>query len=108
MLLKAFCKYQFGVFDEDGFLYDNLYPAAYVDGNSTVSNHGCKDSEMKNFCPLGSVYDRYAPTKQNLLCTGASVLETILNHEELKVYTFYSYPNLDSPFLNFYNIKLVN
>ena len=85
MLLKAFCKYQFGVFDEDGFLYDNLYPAAYVDGNSTVSNHGCKDSEMKNFCPLGSVYDRYAPTKQNLLCTGASVLETILNHEELKV-----------------------
>ena len=56
MLLKAFCKYQFGVFDEDGFLYDNLYPAAYVDGNSTVGNHGCtKDSQMKLFCPLGMI-----------------------------------------------------
>ena len=84
MFLKAFCKYQFGVFDEDGFLYDNLYPAAYVDGNSTVSNHGCKNSPKQIFCPLGSVYDRYAPTKQNLLCMGDSVLETIMNHQDLK------------------------
>ena len=27
-------------------------------------------------------YDRFSPTKQNLLCNGQSALETILNHED--------------------------
>ena len=27
-------------------------------------------------------YDRFSPTKQNLLCNGQSALETILNHQD--------------------------
>ena len=33
-------------------------------------------------CTSMNDYDRFSPTKQNLLCDGQSALETILNHED--------------------------
>lgn len=90
-LLKSLCKYRFGIYEEDGFLHDELYPSAYVDGNITIPNRSCKSDvgfkslPQEPFCQLGTVYDRYAPSKQNLLCSGSSVLETVLNHQDFRV-----------------------
>ena len=86
MLLRSFCKYQFGTFEESGFVHDTLYPSHFVDGNTTVANRGCAEgSAEKDFCPLGIVYDRYAPTKQNLLCSGSSAFDVILSHANFQV-----------------------
>ena len=88
MLLKSFCKHQFGVFEEEGFLHDSLYPLTFVDGNKTVANRGCSLDNvtlLHEFCPLGQVYDRYAPTKQNLLCSGSSAFDVILSHANFQV-----------------------
>ena len=90
ILVKSFCKYQFGVFEEEGFLHDNLYPLTFVDGNKTVPNQGCSQRGNNSthatlFCPVGAIYDRYAPTKQGLLCKGASAMEIILGHQNLQV-----------------------
>ena len=75
------------MFEEEGFLHDNLYPLTFVDGNKTVPNQGCSHNltHATLFCPVGAIYDRYAPTKQGLLCQGASAMEVILGHENLQV-----------------------
>ena len=41
VLTKAWIKLRFGVFEEDGFDGDNLYPSSFVEGNSNMSNNGC-------------------------------------------------------------------
>lgn len=87
MLLKSFCKYQFGVFEEEGYLHDSLYPLTFIDGNKTQPNRGCRADNitlLHEFCPLGQIYDRYAPTKQNLLCLGSSAFDIILNHDNFQ------------------------
>ena len=80
------------MFEEEGFLHDNLYPLTFVDGNRTVQNQGCKFGGVgganlthAEFCPVGVLYDRYAPTKQGLLCKGASAMEVILGHKSFQV-----------------------
>ena len=87
--MKSFCKYQFGVFEEEGFLHDSLYPLTFMDGNGTAPNRGCKTGDnvtlLHEICPLGEVYDRYAPTKQNLLCSGSSAFDVILSHANFQV-----------------------
>ena len=71
-------------------MHDSLYPLNYVDGNRTQGNTGCKLGTQNitlfhEFCPLGHVYDRYAPTKQNLLCDGSSAFDIILGHPNFQV-----------------------
>ena len=41
VLTKEWIKLRFGVFEEDGFDGDNLYPSSFVEGNSNMSNNGC-------------------------------------------------------------------
>ena len=82
-LVKEWCKYRYGVFPEDGFDGDRLYPAFYKEGNVSLASHGCL--EKNPLCPLGQRYNRDAPTKQNLLCMGQSAIETVLNHPDFQV-----------------------
>ena len=84
-LVKEWCKYRYGVFPEDGFEGDRLYPAFYKEGNVSLASHGCL--EKNPLCPLGQRYNRDAPTKQNLLCMGQSAIETVLNHPDFQVNT---------------------
>lgn len=73
---------RYGVFPEIGFENDPIYPSTYREGNLTLNTRGCPQRDP--FCPQDLSYDRYAPTKQNLLCNGASAVETILNSSDLK------------------------
>ena len=41
VLTKEWIKLRFGVFEEEGFDGDNLYPSSFVEGNSNMSNNGC-------------------------------------------------------------------
>ncbi len=90
-MLREWCKFRYGVFPESGLADggDRLYPHLYQEGNATLVNAGCNrveetDDAESPFCPLGELYNRRAPTKQNLLCKEMSALESILNHEDFK------------------------
>lgn len=41
ILTKEWIKLRFGVFEEDGFNDDSLYPSSFVEGNMNKSNNGC-------------------------------------------------------------------
>lgn len=82
VLLKEWCKYRYGIFPENGFPGDKHYPEAYQEGNKTLANRGCVQQDV--LCPLGQVYNRVAPTKQNLLCNEQSGIETVLNHADFQ------------------------
>lgn len=82
VLLKEWCKYRYGIFPESGFSHDKLYPLTYPEGNNTIASKGCIQQDV--VCPLGQVYNRAAPTKQNLLCNEQSAIETILNHPDFQ------------------------
>lgn len=43
LLAKEWVKYRFGVFEEDGFAGDSLYPDRFVEGKSNVTNTGCQN-----------------------------------------------------------------
>ena len=47
-----------------------------------MANRGCVQPDV--LCPLGQVYNRVAPTKQNLLCNEQSGIETVLNHADFQ------------------------
>lgn len=82
MLLKEWCKYRYGIFPENGFEDDRFYPDTYQEGNTTLASRGCVQPDV--LCPLGQVYDRAAPTKQNLLCNEQSGIEAVLNHADFQ------------------------
>ena len=78
-MAREWAKYRYGVFEESGFPQDPVYPPRYSEGNETVVNTGC-EALGGIFC--GGSYNRYAPTKQNILCQGRSAWETILARQE--------------------------
>ena len=47
-----------------------------------MASRGCVQQDV--LCPLGQVYNRVAPTKQNLLCNEQSGIETVLNHADFQ------------------------
>ena len=51
VLLKEWCKYRYGIFPENGFFHDSLYPATYNEGNTTLASQGCLQQDV--LCPLG-------------------------------------------------------
>ena len=69
-LVKEWTKLEFGVFSQSGYAEDPLYPLSYTTGNKTVDNTGCQDL----FCPS---HDRFAPTKQNILCDGRPAISVM-------------------------------
>ena len=87
-MLKEWCKYRYGVFPEKGTPGDLIYPQSYAEGNQSFASIGCQPpssaNQLQPFCPLGQLYNREAPTKQNLQCDGASAMETILNHVDFQ------------------------
>ena len=68
-------RWRFGVFSETGVAGDPMYP---LNGSEAV-NQGCGRTEA-GLCPLDSEYNKFALTKQNLLCGGLSARRSILNH----------------------------
>jgi calcium-activated chloride channel regulator 4 len=46
LLTKEWIKLRFGVFEEDGFDGDNLYPSSFVEGKSNMSNNACPDKHQ--------------------------------------------------------------
>ena len=83
LLLNSWFKYRYGVFSEFGFDGDKIFPAEYFSANSTAKNVGC-NSKDSGICRIGDLYNREAPTKQNVLCYGASAMETVLSHKDFK------------------------
>ena len=71
-LSRELTKYEFGVFEEAGFPGDLVYPETYTTGGEAINSDGCEQEE-EGFCPLDAEYNRFAPTKQNILCRGESV-----------------------------------
>ncbi len=86
-LVWSWLKHRHGVFEEEGFPGDALYPASFLSGNATspALNRGCQGKGGGHFCAGADVYNREAPTKQNVLCYGASALETVLADQDFKV-----------------------
>ena len=50
-MLKEWCKYRYGIFPENGFTGDSLYPTTYQEGNTTLASQGCIQQDI--LCPLG-------------------------------------------------------
>ena len=50
-MLKEWCKYRYGIFPENGFTGDSLYPTTYQEGNTTLASQGCLQQDI--LCPLG-------------------------------------------------------
>ena len=77
---REWIRTSYGVFPETGFSEDPTYPLHYSDGLKNLNNSGCPGQLL---CPTAD-YDRLAPTKQNLLCNGRSVLEVMLDNPDLQ------------------------
>jgi len=93
ILAREWTKYEFGIFSEHGFEEDNVYPNSYSIGNTSLPSDGCTRSNnelqtMEQFCPLNAAYERFSPTKQNLLCDGKSaeevIAEQIITQQEME------------------------
>ena len=69
---RELTKYESGVFEEAGFPGDLMYPETYTTGGEAINSVGC-EQEQEGFCPLDAEYNRFAPTKQNILCGGSAV-----------------------------------
>ena len=54
MLTKEWVKFKFGVFEEDGFPEDDLYPTYFKEGKSNLTNSGCnhKQKASSNFIEM--------------------------------------------------------
>jgi hypothetical protein len=83
ILLKEWAKYRYGVFEENGFPGDLLYPEMYSEGNATLNSTGCIENGTI-FCPLTSSYNKNALTKQNILCNTQSAMEIIMDSTDFK------------------------
>ena len=70
-------KYEFGVFEEVGLPGDLVYPETYTTGGEPIKSIGCEQEDEEDFCPLDAEYNRFAPTKQNVLCRGQSAASII-------------------------------
>ena len=49
LLAREWVKLQFGVFEENGFDNDNLYPTTFAEGNINMTNSGC-DGDDDQVC----------------------------------------------------------
>ena len=77
ILSREWTKYEAGIFPEQGFEGDRLFPPTYTAGNETKPNVGCSKTEEWMLCSTSEPYDRSSRTKQNLLCQGRSAGEVL-------------------------------
>lgn len=85
ILAREWTKYQSGVFSEQGFKDDRLYPPIFSAGNVSQPSQGCiQNKSFWQFCPANEPYDRSSPTKQNLQCNAKSAAEVIAEKIEQK------------------------
>ena len=45
-LLKSWCKYRYGVFEETGQMDDHYYPESFLEANQTLPNAGCQINDQ--------------------------------------------------------------
>ena len=74
----AVTQWRYGVFSESGVDGDPMYPLRSTAGPTETNNTGCDLNHGAILCPLDD-YNRYALTKQNLLCSRQSARRSILN-----------------------------
>jgi hypothetical protein len=55
-LLKTWCKYRYGVFEENGYFDDHYYPQSYAEGNQTLPNAGCQPDDFTMDNTTGNKY----------------------------------------------------
>ena len=48
-MIKEWIKLRFGVFEENGFDGDQLYPATFTEAESTFANRGCNKTDSVSF-----------------------------------------------------------
>ena len=46
-MLKEWIKFRFGVFEENGFVNDNIYPLTYTEGEEELLNVGCTEDSSE-------------------------------------------------------------
>ena len=68
ILSVQWVRYWFGVFSEQSYPGDDLYPG---------QESSCQQTDWWRLCPQHKHYDRRTRTKQNLLCEGHSAREII-------------------------------
>ncbi|CAL4184007.1 unnamed protein product [Meganyctiphanes norvegica] len=83
MLMGVWPKFRWGVFDEQGYNDDPLYPAFYRDpisGEMRINN--CKDEQH----PICDEHDHVpeAPNKHNAQCQGKAAWEVIMSSQDFK------------------------
>jgi calcium-activated chloride channel regulator 3/4 len=99
---EEWLKYRYGVFDEDGFVGDEIFPqcshypttsSILKSSNSNSSNGNgnwlCQDAlEIQStlFNNEASSNNRYLPTKQNFKCHGKSKLDVVLKSTDFASY----------------------
>lgn len=84
---EEWLKYRYGVFDEDGYVGDEIFPqcshysTSAKSSNSSNGNLLCQDALEIQSLPhrSSSSNNRYLPTKQNFKCHGESKLDVIFN-----------------------------
>ena len=74
-LSVSWLRLWYGVFSEQGYPGDNLYPG---------QESSCETADWWRVCPKHKHYDRTLKTKQNILCDGHSAREVIERQHKAK------------------------
>merc|ERR1719483_407239 len=77
---SAAVSHLYGVFPTHGFGNDSRYPDTYQVGEVVLDNTGCS-LKNKLLCS-DDLYDKFAPTKQNLLCNNKSPRSLVTSHKQ--------------------------
>ena len=60
-LMREWVKLQFGVFEEEGFTGDTIYPDILTEGRSNISNIGCSNKiqvKIQHFCVWNPIFKK--------------------------------------------------
>ncbi|CAL4157940.1 unnamed protein product, partial [Meganyctiphanes norvegica] len=82
-LVSQWAKFRWGVFDEQGYEGDILYPSTFLDPeDGSIRSNTCMDKDEESFFCKTS--EPGAHTKQNVLCQGRSAWEIIMESEDFQ------------------------
>jgi len=77
-LSSSLLSHLYGVFPTHGYRNDSRYPETYQVGEVVLDNAGCS-LKNKLLCTQ-DMYDRGAPTKQNMLCNNKPPIDIVSTH----------------------------
>ena len=84
LLTREWVKYRWGVFSEDGFSNDAVYPLFYPDSITRALRPNSCNLSPKQIVPFCKKINHVpeAPNKQNALCDGKNAWEVIMESED--------------------------